>query len=69
MIEMESNHCEIVARSLADEREVDEQTFASLAILTERLEHLKKLDKAYSGVKFSSSVRKLQARRDAVAIG
>ncbi len=69
MAELYSNHCQNVAESLAGEREVDEQTFTSLAILSERLEHLKGLDKAYSGVRFSSAVKKLQGRQNAVAVG
>jgi len=69
MIETGSNHCRIVAESLAGERDVDEQTFASLEILGEKLERLKKLDKAFSRVTFSSAVKKLQRRKNTVAIG
>jgi len=69
MAELYSNHCQNVAKSLAGEREVDEQTFASLAILNERLEHLKRLDEAYSGVTFSSAVKKLQGRHNTMAVG
>jgi hypothetical protein len=68
MIETGSNHCRIVAESLAGERDADEQTFASLAILTERLERLKKRDKAFSRVTFSSAVEKLQSQKDTVAV-
>ena len=42
MIGMDSNNCQIVTDSINGQRETDEQTFASLAILTERLERLKK---------------------------
>jgi hypothetical protein len=69
MIGTDSNHCRIVAESLAGERPVDEQTFASLAILDERLERLKKLDGAFSGVEFSSDVEKLRSQKNAVAVG
>ena len=69
MIEMDSNHCRIVEKSLTGERAVDEQTFASLAILTERLERLKKLDKTFSSIEFSSAVKKLKTRKNAVAVG
>ncbi|MGD8500712.1 MAG: hypothetical protein PVJ86_08690 [Phycisphaerales bacterium] len=68
MIGTDSNHCKIVAESLAGERAVDEQTFASLAILDERLERLKKLDEAFSGVEFSSDVEELRSRKNAVAV-
>ena len=69
MIEVDSNHCQIVEKSLAGERAVDEQTFASLTILSERLQHLKKLDKSFSSVTFSPDVRELKAKKSAVAVG
>ncbi|MGB2809581.1 MAG: hypothetical protein WBC22_17700 [Sedimentisphaerales bacterium] len=69
MIEMDLNHCQIVGKSLAGEREVDEKTFTSLAILSERLQHLKDVDKIFSSVTFSPEVRELKARKRAVAVG
>ena len=69
MIGTDSNHCRIVAESLAAEREVNEQTFASLTILDERLERLKKLNGAFSGVTFSPDAEKLLSQKNAVAIG
>lgn len=69
MIGMDSNHCQIVEQSIAGERDVDEQTFASLAILSERLDRVRKLDKVFSNVKFSPAVRKLSKQRNAVAVG
>jgi len=69
MIEGDSNHCQIVEKSLVGKRAVDEQTFASLAILTERLERLKNLDKIFSDVEFSSAVQKLKGQKNAVAVG
>ena len=57
---LETNHWQIVAESLNGEREVDEQTFASVAALSERLEQLKRSDIAFSEVEFSPAVRKLQ---------
>jgi len=69
MIEEDRNHCQIVAGSLSGERRVDEQSLASLAILTERLERLKKLDNVFSGIEFSSAVKKLKKQRNAVAVG
>ena len=68
MIGTDSDHCRIVAESLAGERDVDEQTFASLAILGEKLERLKGLDEAFSSVTFSSDVEKLLSRKNAVAV-
>ncbi|MCK4752927.1 MAG: hypothetical protein KAS75_05730 [Planctomycetes bacterium] len=66
---MDSSHCQMVSGSLAGERAIDEQTFASLAILTERLERLKKLGKSFAGIEFSSAVKKMSKQKNAVAIG
>ncbi len=62
-------HWRIVKDSISGERAVDEQTFASLTILTERLAQLKKLDKSFDGVAFSPDVRRLTRQNSAVAIG
>ncbi|MDH4238888.1 MAG: hypothetical protein OEW48_04950 [Phycisphaerae bacterium] len=69
MIESDSNHYQIVEKSLAGNRAVDEQTFDSLTILSERLEHLKNVDKIFYGVTFSPQVMELKARNRAVAVG
>ena len=69
MIGTDSNHCRIVAGSLVGEREVDERTFASLAILGERLERLKEIDETFSGIEFSPAVEKLQRQKNKVTIG
>ena len=68
MIETESNHCRIVAGSLNGERDVDEHTFAALAILCERLERLKKLDGAFAGVSFSPDVEALQNQKKTITV-
>jgi len=68
MIATDSNHYRIVAESLAGKRDIDEQTFASLAILGERLERLKKLDEVFSGVAFSSAVEKLRSQKSTVVV-
>jgi hypothetical protein len=64
-----SNHCRTVSRSLTGERAVNEETFASLTILSERLERLKELDDVFSGIDFSSDVKKLKGRKNAVPVG
>ena len=69
MIGTDSNHCRIVAESLAGDRGVDEQTLASLAILDERLERLKKLDDAFSDVAFSRAVEQLRSQSSVIAVG
>jgi len=68
-MEVDSNHCRIVRNSIVGKRVVDEQTFASLTILTERLERLKKVDEIFGNVVFSSAVKKLKGHKNAVAIG
>ena len=65
---MESNHCQIVEKSLSGDREIDEQTFVSLAILTDRLERLNKLGEGFAAVTFSSAAGKLAARESTLAI-
>ncbi len=69
MIGTDSNHCRIVAGSLVGEREVDERTFASLAILAERLERLKKIDETFSGIEFSPAVDELQCQKNTITVG
>ena len=69
MIGTDSNHCRVVAGSLIGEREVDERTFASLAILGERLEQLKKHDETFSGIEFSPDVVELQSQKDTITVG
>ncbi len=69
MIGTDSNHCRIVAESLAGRREVDEQTLTSLAVLDERLERLKKLGGAFSGVVFSRAVEQLRTHPSTVTVG
>jgi len=68
MIGTDSNHWQIVRNSLSGERAVDEQTYASLAILAERLERLKDLDSIFSKVTLSSAVKKLLRQKNAIAV-
>ena len=68
MIGTDSNHWQIVRNSLSGERAVDEQTYASLAILAERLERLKDLDSIFSKVTLSSAVKKLLRQKSAIAV-
>lgn len=69
MIGTDSNHCRIVAESLAGRREVDEQTFDALAALSQRLERLRQLDGIFSGIEFSPDVEKLLDLRTTIAVG
>ena len=69
MMEATSNCCRIVSESLTGEREVDERTFASIAILTERLSRLKELGGFFADIGFSTNVKRLKSRADAVLVG
>ena len=69
MIGMDSNHCRIVADCLAGKREADEHAFDSLAALGEKLEHLRRLDSIFSGVKFSAYAEELRSRKSPIAVG
>ena len=69
MLEGDWNHCRIVGESINGKREVNEQTFSSLAILSERLERLNKLDSAFSEIEFSPAVQELEGQQNAVAVG
>jgi hypothetical protein len=68
MIESDGNHRQIVEDSLSGQRAVDERTFASLEILADRLERLKKFDKVFSRVTFSPAVKELAERKSAVPV-
>jgi len=69
MMEAASNCCRIVSESLTGEREIDERTFASMAILTERLSRLKELGGFFADIGFSNNVKRLKRRADAVLVG
>lgn len=65
---MDSNHCQIVQKSLSGERAVDEQTFASLAVLNERMERLKERGMDFSNVRFSDVAKKLAKQENSIAV-
>jgi hypothetical protein len=69
MMEAASNYFRIVNESLTGERELDEQTFASLEVLSERLERLKRLDGFFAEVGFSQDIKRLKNRAHAVPVG
>ena len=69
MIGMDSDHCRIVSESLRGQRDIDDHTFAALEVLYERLERVKKINNAFSGISFSPEAMKLQKSRRAVAVG
>ena len=68
MIEINTNDCQVVRDSMDGRRPVDEQTFTSIAILSERLERVRRLGKNFSNIKFSPAVRKLARNENIVAV-
>ena len=66
---MESDYsCHIMNKSLNGERDIDEQTFTSLDILTERLEKVKSLGGVFADIGFSQDISKLAKKRSKVAL-
>ena len=62
MIGMDSNHCRVVSESISGKKKVDDHTFASIDVLSERLERIKRFGGAFAGISFSPEVQKLQKR-------
>ena len=69
MFQTDLNHHEVVSSSLSGKRAVDEQTFASIAVLQDRLEQVRKRDKIFAEVGFSPALRQLAMQQDKVAVG
>jgi hypothetical protein len=62
------NHCTTVQESLTGKRPTDEQTFASINILAERLKNLQKMHPAFANVEFSPEVQALVEQESELAI-
>jgi hypothetical protein len=69
MIELYPNHCEVVKNSLSGTRTIDEQTYASVAVLGDRLQRVRKLGQGFSRVEFSPAVKRLITNPSRVAVG
>ena len=68
MIKTETEHFEIVAESLSGHRTTDDQTFSSIAVLSDRLEQLKETNQAFAGIDFSPQVQALSEHEMALAL-
>ena len=68
MIEMDLHDLQIVGDGLRGQRAVDEQTFASVSILAERLERVKSLGKGFSDICFSPAMEELAKQKSAAAV-
>lgn len=68
MLELYQDHCEIVKETLSGTRAVDEQTFASVAALDERLQRVRKLGQKFSIIEFSPAVKNLKDHSSKLAV-
>ncbi|HAL44598.1 MAG: hypothetical protein A2Y12_08875 [Planctomycetes bacterium GWF2_42_9] len=62
------DHCTTVQESLTGKRPADEQTFASINILADRLRSIKKLHGSFLNVEFSPHVKALVEQESVLAI-
>ena len=65
---MDGRYYQIVARTLAGERSVDEQTHASVAVLAERLERLKSHGGLFTGIEFSPDLQQMRERSESISV-
>jgi len=65
---MDGSHYQIVAGALAGDRPVDERALTSVAILAERIEHLKGQSPLFAGIEFSPDVKKMKQRCEPMTI-
>ena len=69
MFQSNVNHYEVVKSALSGNRPVSEQAMASIAVLQERLERVKRYDKIFSRIAFSPSIQKLAKQQDKIPVG
>jgi hypothetical protein len=68
-MELYQDHCEVVKDILEGVRGADEQTYASVAVLNDRLQRVRKLGHKFARVEFSPAVKRLIAHSNRVAVG
>jgi len=69
MLELYTDHCEVVKEALKGTKAADEHTFASLEVLNDRLERVKKLGGRYDFIAFSPAAEHLRQQAGKLAIG
>jgi hypothetical protein len=69
MLELYPDRCEVVKESLNGARAIDEQTFASLEVLNDRLERVKKLGGKFANISFSPAVENLMKQSSRLTVG
>jgi hypothetical protein len=68
MLELYPDHCEVVKDNLNGLRAIDEHTFASLEVLNDRLERVKKLGGKFANVAFSPAAEHLRKQSSRLAV-
>jgi len=62
------DHCTTVSEYLSGKRSADEQTFASISVLADRLQTVRKLHPAFMNVELSPQVQALIEQESVLAI-
>ena len=62
------DHCKIVSQNLTGERPIDEQTFTSINLLTDRLQAVRKIHRRLIEIDFSPQVQALIEQESLLAI-
>jgi hypothetical protein len=68
MTELFKDHCEVVQESLQGKRETDDRTFASLEILKDRLDRVKRMSPRFAIVEFSPAVSQMRKSSNKLAV-
>jgi hypothetical protein len=68
MTDLFRDHCEVVQDSLHGTRETDERTFASLEILKDRLDKVKRMSPKLAIVEFSPAIDKMRKSSNKLAV-
>jgi hypothetical protein len=66
---MDATHYQIVTEALTGRRPMDDHTYTSLAVLTERLGNIKSHGGLFAGVEFSGHVKTLRQRCEPLPVG
>lgn len=65
---MADEHLRIVKEAVEGKRDVDERTLIAIEALDERLQRLRKMDKIFDEVKFSTAVKRILTRQDLLTV-
>ncbi len=68
MITFSIEHSKVVADSIAGARKIDDQTYESVAVLSDRLQRVKLLGKAFEGIELSPTVDQIAEQEAKLAI-